>query len=231
LRESPESVQQILAASESAGVPVDVALAHWSMESFMAPSGPAGRNSALGEIERHVRQGDRINQFRKNKDAFLVICQKCGYYKQYGRDCRQLKGSSTGALGPMQFQPLTWGDPSKRQDLDGDGVGCPLTLAEAFYALVGKLRGHADLARKYGMNWHLIAKKEKVTIHSPIPQGLLETEWDFAILRYAGEYCNRNYSYVRRSKLIRPHLCRMIREATGQALPCSMEPTDLLASN
>ncbi|PIR67169.1 MAG: hypothetical protein COU51_00210 [Parcubacteria group bacterium CG10_big_fil_rev_8_21_14_0_10_36_14] len=232
LQESPEAVKQILAASESAGVPVDVALAHWAQESFMSLSGDSG-TPALTAIERNIREDRRRRgSFIKNKQAFLNICQKCGYYKKYGTECRQLKGSSTGALGSMQFMPYTWGDPSNRRDLDGDGVGCPLNLAEAFYATAEKLRGHADFARQNNNNWRVLPAKEHIYVLSPIPSGLLENEWDFAMLRYAGEYCSRNYAYVKRAKLLRPHLCGMIREATGQKLDCSMEPSAFyLASN
>ncbi|MBU4421668.1 lytic murein transglycosylase [Candidatus Parcubacteria bacterium] len=225
-------MKQLLAASESAGVPVDVALAHWMLESFMSLGGDSG-TPALTAIERNIRQDRRRrDQFVKNKGAFLDICQKCGYYKQYGPQCRQMLGSSTGALGPMQFMPYTWGDPSERQDLDGDGVGCPLNLAEAFYASARKLKGHADFARQYNNNWRVIPAKEHVNVLAPIPSELLESEWDFAMLRYAGAYCSRNYAYVRRAKRLRPHLCKMIREATGQNLTCSMEPpSSYLASN
>ncbi|MFA5133351.1 MAG: lytic murein transglycosylase [Patescibacteria group bacterium] len=160
-------------ASGWSGVPTEKLLASWYLESGMrlgGDGGGAGGYSALRQIvskQSEPAERHRWHRFRANEQDLLFICQYCGY------DCNNIQGSSTGALGPMQFQPSTWMAMlrgSGAVDGDGDGKACPLSLADAMYTAAKKLQKDYE--------------------HS--------NSWNLAVLEYAGGNCARNRAYVRR---------------------------------
>jgi hypothetical protein len=131
----------IAAASKLYGVPPEVLLSRWYQESGMRLSGDrggAGGYFALAQIVRKqtaIDERHRWHRFRANHRDILAICSHCGY------DCNNIQGSSTGALGPMQFQPSTW--VLGAVDADGDGKACPLNLADAMFTAAKKLANDA----------------------------------------------------------------------------------------
>ncbi|MBU1179455.1 lytic transglycosylase domain-containing protein [Patescibacteria group bacterium] len=198
LEESPQSVDLAIRASKHYGVPIDVLLAHWRMESFMGLSGFHGKFYALKQVQKKQRdpsEKHRWKNFASNERDLRAIARHCGY------NLLTLKGSSTGALGPMQFMPSTWALVSV--DASGDGKACPTNLADAMFGAALFLKG----------NYTRLGS------------------WDNAMLGYAGGNVPANRAYVSRSRRIRPYFCQIMRKATGQELPCSMEPTQHLASN
>lgn len=198
IEQSPKSLQKAIQASRYFQVPIDVLLAHWRMESAFNLGGEPGGYRALRMVRR--RQNPKIEprrwkRFIQNEKDLLAICRHCGY------DCRKLKGSSTGAVGPMQFQPSTW--IQVRVDGDGDGKACPTNIDDALFG-----------AALYLVNRYKAYKS-----------------WDGAMLGYAGGNVPDNRAYVRRSRLIRSRYCRIIRQATNKHLPCSIKSAAYLASN
>ncbi len=158
----------VAGASREYGVPPEVLLAHWYLESGIhLGGGGVGRYSALQKIiskQSEPSERHRWHRFVLNEQALLKICAHCNY------DCEKLRGSKTGALGPMQFQPDTW--VGGAVDADGDGKACPLNLADAMYTA----------ARKLANDYHRTGS------------------WNGAILAYAGGDCSRNRAYVRRAQ-------------------------------
>lgn len=128
----------VFGASQYYGVPADILLAHWYLESGMHLSGDgggAGGYFALAQIikkQTAIEERHRWHRFVANERDLRIIAEHCGY------DMRELRGSSTGALGPMQFQPSTW--VLGAVDADGDGRACPLNLADAMFMAAKKLR-------------------------------------------------------------------------------------------
>lgn len=125
----------VMAASRYYGVPADVLLAHWYLESGMrlgGDQGGAGGYFALSQIAKkqsELAERHRWRRFRANHRDIVRICRHCGY------DCNNIQGSSTGALGPMQFQPSTW----VLGAIDAGGGGCPLDLRDAMFTAARKL--------------------------------------------------------------------------------------------
>jgi len=162
----------VMAASHYFQVPPEVLMTHWYMESGMRVGGDrggAGGHFALAQIVRKQtadNERHRWHRFRANHRDILAICAHCGY------DCSQIQGSSTGALGPMQFQPSTW--VMGAIDADGDNRACPLNLADAMFTAARKL--HKDYSRL--------------------------GNWNRAMLGYGGVNCAENRAYVRRAQPI-----------------------------
>lgn len=160
----------VAGASQEYGVPPEVLLSRWYQESGMqlkGDRGGAGGYHALAQIVRkqtQISERHRWHRFRANERDLRAIAEHCGY------DLQTLQGSSTGAQGPMQFQPSTW--VLGAVDADGDGKACPLNLADAMYTAARKL---ANDYRQTG-------------------------SWNGAILAYAGGNCARNRAYVRRAQ-------------------------------
>lgn len=127
----------VAAASRQYGVLPEVLLTHWYLESGMSLGGGmgVGRHLALAQIVRQQfgsATAYRRSRFVINEADLHTIAAHCGY------DPQEVKGSSTGALGPMQFQPSTW--VLGAVDADGDGRACPLNLADAMFTAARKLR-------------------------------------------------------------------------------------------
>lgn len=133
-----EAWEIILGASQYYGVPADLLLTHWYLESGMqlgGDRGGAGGYFALAQIVKKqtaVDERHRWHRFVANERDLLAICDHCGY------DCNAIRGSSTGALGPMQFQPSTW--VLGAVDADGDDRACPLDLADGMFTAAKKIR-------------------------------------------------------------------------------------------
>lgn len=162
----------ILSASRYYGVPAEVLLTHWYLESGMrlgGDGGGAGGYSALRQIiskQSEPAERHRWHRFVANERDLRAIAEHCGY------DLQTLQGSSTGALGPMQIQPSTW--VLGAVDADGDGQACPLNLADAMFTAAMKLRN--DYGRL--------------------------GDWNGAMLAYGGVNCARNRAYVDRAQPI-----------------------------
>jgi membrane-bound lytic murein transglycosylase B len=160
----------VAGASREYSVPPEVLLSRWYQESGMrlgGDQGGAGGYDALAQIVRkqtEISERHRAHRFVANERDMLAICEHCGY------NCSAIQGSSTGALGPMQFQPSTW--VLGAVDADGDGKACPLDLADAMYTAARKLKGDYDRTGS----------------------------WNGAILAYAGGDGERNRAYVRRAQ-------------------------------
>lgn len=172
LEKNPRALSIVLSASRYYSVPAEVLLTHWYLESGMrlgGDGGGAGGYSALRQIIRkqsEPAERHRWHRFAANERDILAICAHCGY------DCNAIQGSSTGALGPMQFQPSTW--VLGAVDADGDGRACPLNLTDALFTAAMKLRNDYG---KFG-------------------------DWNRVMLEYAGGDCARNRAYVRRAQPI-----------------------------
>lgn len=125
----------VMAAKRYYNVPADVVLAIWFLESGMrlgGDRGGAGGNFALAQIiakQSEIKERHRWHRFIANHRDILKICRHCGY------DCNNIQGSTTGALGPMQFQPSTW----ILGAIDAGGSGCPLDLRDAIFTAARKL--------------------------------------------------------------------------------------------
>jgi len=160
----------VAGASQEYGVPPEVLLTHWYLESGMqlgGDRGGAGGYFALAQIVKKqtaIEERHRWQRFAANERDLRAIAEHCGY------DLQELRGSSTGAVGPMQFQPSTW--VLGAVDANGDGRACPLDLADAMYTAAKKLDRDA---RHTG-------------------------SWNGAMLEYAGGDCARNRAYVQRAQ-------------------------------
>ncbi len=170
LQPNSEPLAIVAGASREYGVPPEVLLSHWYLESGMQLSGDrggAGGYFALAQIvekQTAISERHRSHRFVANERDLRAIAEHCGY------DLQELRGSSTGALGPMQFQPSTW--VLGAVDADGDGKACPLNLADAMYTAARKLsRDHSRLG-----------------------------DWDTSMIEYAGGNFARNRAYVRRAQ-------------------------------
>jgi len=197
IKENPNSVKVAMLASKTHGALVDVVLAHWYEESRMGLGGDKngiGAYIALDQIKLRKSKKRYKKAYTRNEEDLLKICEQCEY------DCATVHGSSTGALGPMQFMPSTWA--LVKTDANGDGKACPLDIVDAMHGTAKKL---SKAFKRYG-------------------------SWDTAILRYAGVDCKQNRQYVARTRLTRPIFCDIMRKAFDENLACSMEPTQYLAS-
>lgn len=159
----------VAAASREYSVPPEVLLTVWFKESAMSLGGGAGvgRNLALAQIVRYQFgsvTAYRRSRFVQNEADMRAIADHCGYNLQ------EVRGSETGALGPMQFQPSTW--VLGAVDADGDGRACPLNLADAMFTA----------ARKLGRDYGQLGS------------------WNRAMLNYAGGDCAENRAYVARAQ-------------------------------
>jgi membrane-bound lytic murein transglycosylase B len=137
LQPGSKPLKIIVAACRQYGVPPEVLMSRWYQESGMrlgGDRGGAGGHWALATIvakQTAISERRRWHRFHANHRDILAICAHCGY------DCNNIQGSSTGALGPFQFQPSTW--VLGAVDADGDGKACPLNLADAAFTAAKKL--------------------------------------------------------------------------------------------
>lgn len=128
-------------ASEKYEVPKNLLRALWYVESRCSQGGDhglAGTGSALGAIERKIRKcqqqknEDCVAWYENQKEALFEIC------KHIKRDCRYIRGSSAGALGPMQHMPAEWLDYGI--DANKNGITNPLELYDAVESAGWRLR-------------------------------------------------------------------------------------------
>jgi len=83
------------------------------------------RHGCDGEHGSYSVYNAILNRPKVNMQAFNDIC------RNIGKDPLQVRGSKAGAMGPMQYMPVTW----RRHgvDADGDGVANPFSLADATF--------------------------------------------------------------------------------------------------
>ncbi|MBU0649309.1 lytic murein transglycosylase [Patescibacteria group bacterium] len=89
------------------------------------------RHGCDGEHGSHSVYHAMLDRPKVNMQAFQEICRNTG------KDPLQVRGSKSGAMGPMQYMPVTW----RRHGVDGDGDGVtnPFSLADATFTAASHL--------------------------------------------------------------------------------------------
>jgi len=187
----------ILGASSFFQIPPEILLSTWYLESGMelgGDRGGAGGHFALAQLikkQDEPEEAFRWHRFAMNEKSLKKICRHCGY------SCDAIRGSSTGALGPMQFQPDTW--ISGAVDADGDGRVCPLDLPDAVYTAAMKLRNHAEY---FSERYRNLNKGDK-TVITLVKKGVITNKWDYGVLKYVGAFTPQTFQYLRRHQSLR----------------------------
>lgn len=120
---SADEANSVLArASAQYNVPFEILNAIWYLESRHHLGGTPGKHNALRQIKQK-QYGEYLERYQRHEKNLYKISKKCAY------DLRTLRGSSTGALGPMQQMPNFTKMFGK--DGNGDGIICPTDLADA----------------------------------------------------------------------------------------------------
>ncbi|MFC1612700.1 lytic murein transglycosylase, partial [Patescibacteria group bacterium] len=147
------------------------------------------RNIGTPGIPARLRSQARLHHNIKN---FNKICEDCGF------DPDTVRGSSTGAMGCTQFQPTTWVQFS--MDGDGDGKKCPDSVPDSIFTQAHYLSKLAERFDEYQKNNFRNLESHDRRLPEVMENGLVTNKWDYAILRYAGVYCDKNFRYVQGAK-------------------------------